>query len=613
MTGERAFDTPSGHRKGTSRSTALLLGVTVLLGSVFLIALVVVGAWYWQRGGDVKEASFLAITLDGRVGDAPQPGGMFLDPEDAPPVLTEVARAIRAAADDERITGIWLRVDDPALGWAGGQEVRDALVDFGAAGKPCVAWAETWSTGGYFVASACDTVAVAPAGILMVNGLAVHVTYYAGLFEKVGVKADMLHVGDFKSAVEPYERTGPTEPASLAMDDLLDSLWTDFLTPVAESRGLGVEALRERVDHPSLSPQRARDAGLVDVLAYPDQLLADLARAATDREGWLAAVPDQQILDEDTLEDAITPLSEYLRDQRAQRASGKARVAVVFAEGPIVSGGGDGGLFGGQMLGDRDFAEWMDAIREDDTVKAVVLRVNSPGGSALASDLMWRDLQRVKAAGKPVVVSMGNYAASGGYYIAAPADWIVAQPNTLTGSIGVFGGKLTFAGTYEKVGLTEHVWARGAEADLFSTTNPFSDGGRVAYQGFIDDFYQTFLQRVADGRKLEVARVHEVAQGRVWSGRQALERGLVDELGGLDVAVAKAAELGGVAGEPSLVTFPKQQSLFEMLEEDLGQGDRQVSIPLPGLDSGAIGEVLSLTRVFDGGPVVLLPGDLRIE
>lgn len=613
MSGERAFETPSGQRKGLGRSTALLLGVIALLGSVFLITAIVVGAWYWQRGGDVKEESFLAITLDGRLTDAPEPGGMLLDPEASRPVITEVARAIRTAAGDERITGIWLRVDEPALGWAGAQEIRDALVDFRAAGKPCVAWAETWSTGGYFVGSACDTVAVAPAGILMVNGLAVHVTYYAGLFEKVGVKADMLHVGDFKSAVEPYERTGPTEPASLAMDVLLDSLWTDFLDPVAASRGMSVDDLRGRIDQPSLSPQRARDAGLVDALAYPDQLLADVKRAATDREGWLAALPEQRVLDEDALDDVITPLSEYLRDLRAQAPSGDARVAIVFADGPIVSGDGDGGLLGGTMLGDRAFAEWMDAVREDDSVKAVVLRVNSPGGSALASDLMWRDLQRVKAAGKPVVVSMGNYAASGGYYLSAPADWIVAQPNTLTGSIGVFGGKLTFAGTYEKLGLTEHVWERGAEADLFSTTEGFTEGGRAAYQGFIEDFYQTFLARVAEGRKLEVAQVHEVAQGRVWSGRQALERGLVDELGGLDVAIAKAAELGGVAGEPSLVTYPQQKSLFELLQEDLEGDDHQVELVVPGLDTSAVGEALSLGRVFDGGPVVLLPGNLRVE
>jgi protease-4 len=611
MSGERAFES-STPKKGTGRSTALLLGATVLAGTVFVVALAVVGAWYWGSGGDVKEQSFLAIKLDGQIGDAPASGGMLLDPADAPPQLTEVARAIRRAADDPRILGIWMKVESPALGWAGSQEVRDALVDFREAGKPCVAWAETWSTGGYFVASACDTVAVAPAGILMVNGLAVHVTYYAGLFEKIGVKADMLHVGDFKSAVEPYERMGPTEPASLAMDQLLDSLYDDFLAPVAAGRGLSVDALRERIDHPALSPQRALDAGLVDVLAYPDQLLADLASAGTDRAAWLAAVPGQQVLDEDLLKEKLTPLSEYLQDL-GDDGDAKARIAVVFAEGPIVSGSSSGGLFGGSALGDGDFSEWMDAVREDDTVKAVVLRVNSPGGSALASDMMWRDLQRVKASGKPVVVSMSNYAASGGYYIAAPADWIVAQPNTLTGSIGVFGGKITFAGTYEKLGLTDHVWERGAEADLFSTTESFTDGGRVAYQGFIDDFYQTFLQRVAEGRGMEVSAVHEVAQGRVWSGRQALERGLVDELGGLPEAIAKAAELGGVAGTPRLVEYPKQKTFFELVQEDLEGGNTRIELGVPGLDRDALSEVLALRRVFDGGAVMLLPGNLTVE
>lgn len=612
MSGERAFESETSRPKGTGRSTALLLGVTALFGTVFLVAGAVVGAWYWQRGGDVKPSSFLALTLDGGIGEAPQTGGMFLNPADAPPVITEIAWAIREAAADDRIQGVWLRVETPSLGWAGAQEIRDALLAVRDAGKPCVAYAETWTTPGYFVASACDTVAVAPAGILMVNGLAVHVTYYAGLFEKIGVKADMLHVGDFKSAVEPYERTGPTEPASLAMDALLDSLWSDVVGPVAASRGMTEAELAARIDAPSLSPGRALDAGLVDVLAYPDQLAADLPRAVSDREGWLAALPDQRVLDEDALDDRFTPLSEYLRELRAERRGDDA-VAVVYADGPIVSGDGDGGLFGDAMLGDQSFGEWIDEVREDDDVKAVVVRVNSPGGSALASDLMWRDLQRLKAAGKPVVVSMGNYAASGGYYISAPADWIVAQPNTLTGSIGVFGGKLNLAGTYEKIGLTEHVWERGAEADLLSVTSGFTEGGRVAYQGFIEDFYQTFLERVAEGRGLTTEQVHEVAQGRVWSGRQALARGLVDELGGLGTALAKASELGGVEGEPRILTYPERKSLFEVLQEDLEGGSARVELALPGLDRDALAEVALLARIFDGGPVALLPGGLRVD
>lgn len=591
----------------------MLVGVTLLLGTVFLVAAVVVGGWWWRRGGDVNEHSFLVVVLDGDVADAPGGGGLLMDPSDAPPLLADVTAAIRAAKDDERISGIWLRVDSPSLGWAGSKELRDAIVEFREAGKPCVAWAEQWTTGGYYVGSACDTVAVAPAGILLVNGLAVHVTYYAGLFEKVGVKADMLHVGDFKSAVEPYERTGPTEPASLAMDHLLDSLWADFLEPVAASRGMSVDELRAKIDQPSLSPERARAAGLVDVLAYTDQLAADLPRLVTDKEGWLAALPEQHLLDREAHEDTFTSLSEYLRELRADAPSSGPKLAVVYADGAIVSGGSDGGLFGGSgVLGDKDFNEWIGDVREDDDVKAVVVRVNSPGGSAMASDAMWRDLQRLKAAGKPVVVSMGNYAASGGYYISAPADWVVAQPNTLTGSIGVFGGKLTFAGTMEKLGVTEHVWERGAEADLLSTSGVFTEGGRVAYQGFIDDFYQTFLRRVAEGRKLEVAQVHEVAQGRVWSGRQALEHGLVDELGGLDVAVAKAKELGGLTGDVAIVRYPAQKGFFELLQEDLEQRST-VQVELPGLELDVLQRVAWMARVFDGGPVALLPGDLTVE
>lgn len=613
MSGERAFESPGPQpRSGAGRRTVLLLGVAVLAGTVFLAAAVVVGAWYWSRTGQVKEHSFLSIVVDGQMGDAPIPGGL-LDPQGAPPLLTEVADAIRAAATDERISGIWLEVDAPNLGWAGTREVREALVAFRAAGKPCVAWSETWTTQGYYLGSACDTVAVAPAGILLVNGVAVHVTYYAGLFEKIGVRSDLLHVGDFKSAVEPYERTGPSEPASLAMDHLLDSLWGQFVDGVAAGRGVPASTVQGWIDRPSLSPQRARDVGMVDVLAYRDQLLADLARSAIDREGWLAALPEQQVLDEDELKDTLTPLSKYLEARARSAATHGDTIAVFYAQGTIVSGSGGGGLFGGGgVLGDEDFAEWADAAREDDDVKAVVVRVNSPGGSALASDAMWRDVRRLQAAGKPVVVSMGNYAASGGYYLSAPADWIVAQPNTLTGSIGVFGGKMTFGGTFEKLGLSEHVWKRGEQADLLSVTDVFDEGGRVAYQGFIEDFYATFLDRVSSGRKLEKDQVHAVAQGRVWTGEQALGHGLVDELGGLDTAVAKAAELGGVKGEVVLDRYPRDKTLLELLTEDLSKESR-VEVSVPGLDRGAWDRVVALARVFDGGPVALLPGELRVE
>ncbi|MEQ1503084.1 MAG: signal peptide peptidase SppA [Myxococcota bacterium] len=592
-------------------STVVLLGITAVAMLVFVVTVGVVGWMVSRSGGTVAEDSFLQIRLAGEIPDAPVVGGLYLDPDDAPHILTDIAMAIREAKDDERIAGLYLQLDQPVAGWAGAQELRAAIADLRAAGKPCVAYAEAYTTGSYYLASACDRVVLAPSGIGMVTGLAANITYYAGTFEKIGVKAEMLHVGDFKSAVEPYERTGPSEPAAEAMNTLLDSLWHQYVAQVAESRGKTVDEVQAWIDQPSLSPQRMLALGMVDALAYPDQVRANAHRAA-DAE-WVTELTEPVTDDDDTIDDRFTSLDAYLKGLDAP--SGGSKIAVVYAEGPIVSGEVEGGLFGSSAgIADRTFRKWMDEIREDDTIDAVVLRVNSPGGSGLASDMMWRDIERVKAAGKPVVVSMGNYAASGGYYIAAPADWIVAEPGTLTGSIGVFGGKITFQGTYEKLGLTQTTFKRGAEADLLSPTAPFDDAGRVVYQTFLDDFYEQFLSRVGTGRELARDDVHVIAQGRVWTGEQALERKLVDQLGGLDDAIAKAAELASVT-DYAVARWPAQKSFVDLVLEDLesSSAPMSVSIDVPGVDAGDLTDLFVLARILDdGGVAAVLPGRLEL-
>ncbi|MCB9688545.1 MAG: signal peptide peptidase SppA [Alphaproteobacteria bacterium] len=609
MTEQKPPAPPARPSRGVGRSTMVLLGLTALLGLLFVASVGVV-AWTWssRSGGVVHDQSFLALTLSGEISDGPQPGGIFDDPGEFPPIASEIAAAVRKAKDDPRIEGIWLVMDSPSVGWAGYEEIRDALVAFREAGKPCVAYSEAWTIGPYYLASACDVVAMPPSGIALINGFSAHVTFYAGTFDKIGVQAQMLHVGDFKSAVEPYERTEPSEPASEAMNGLLDSLWGNVLDQVAAGRGVPVDQLRERIDHPTLSPRRALEAGFVDVLAYPDQLRAHLSEVKQD--GWKEKLDVPFDGDDDELDDRFTKLRPYLAELRGEEDGRGAKIAVIHAEGQIMGGEG-GGLFGDTSLTDRRFHEWMEEARADDAVKAVVLRVNSPGGSGLASDLMWRDIQRFRATGRPVVVSMGNYAASGGYYISAPADWIIAQPNTLTGSIGVFGGKIIFAGTYEKLGLTDHAYERGAEADLLSTLEPFSDEGRVSYQGFLDDFYATFLGRVSEGRKMETDAVHAVAQGRVWTGSQALDRKLVDELGGLDTAIAKAAELASVT-DYGVERWPKRKGFFELLMEDI-EKQSTVEVTLPGLDPDALQDVMSLAAILEDGPAALVPGGLRLS
>ncbi len=609
------------------RGASASMRVLVLLSAVgaVLFGLSLAGVLYlvaWESPGEVREGSFLDLKLSSAVQDAPAAGGLMLDPQEFPPVTSEVAAMIRKAANDERIDGVLLRIEDLAVGWGGVQEVRGALVALREAGKPCVAYAETYSTTSYYLASACDEVALAPAGIGLVLGISSTTSYYKGTFDKLGIDPEFEHVGDFKTAVEPFERTEPSEAAQEATRALLDSLWGTWRAEVASSRGVSEETVQSWVDSAALSPSEAAGLGMVDVLAFPDQVKAGLSLLGA--EDWPAALAEAEPASDKELAKRLTAMGEYLKDLRQSRGSSSSYVAVLHAKGSIVSGEAPGGLFSQQVVADKTFSRWIREAREDDRVVGMVIRVDSPGGSGLASDMIWREIKRFQATDRPVVVSMADLAASGGYYLSAPADWIVAQPGTLTGSIGVFGGKLNLSGAYDKLGITQSTATRGEHADLFSSTSSFSDSGREAYRTFLQDFYDRFLERVAEGRDLSTEEVHEVAQGRVWTGQQALDRGLVDELGGLDRAVAKVEEISQ-SEDLGLVRWPKRKGFVELLLEDLESGGDVSSrivesvgrtlVPLAGSPLTAelvprrhVDTLWVLDRVLADGVAAWLPG-----
>lgn len=584
------------------RSGTRVLVIVTVLGVLTIGAGIAGTAWLAMGdfGGDVTEHSFLEVDLTQPITDAPTDAGFVVDPADFPPLLTEVTADIRRAATDDRITGLYLEVSGGVGGWAATEEMRDAILAFKDSGKPCYAWSEGYDNKGYYLASACGQVFLAPAGIMMVNGFSVTTEYYLGTFEKLGVHADFEHVGDFKTAVEPLQRSAPSDAAVLAMDQMLDSLYDQFLSGVATSRGITVDAARALVDAAPVTPQQALDAKLVDGLKFRDEVRDDMA--GKER----------------------TTLADY-HSAPAPFSTGRY-VAVVHAEGEIIDGESGSPMFGGQKLGDRSFSKVLDEIREDPDAVAVVLRVNSPGGSGLASDNMWHDIERVKAAGKPVVVSMGDYAASGGYYIASGANRIIAEPGTLTGSIGVFGGKINVAGLYDKVGITLHTWKRGQLAGMLDANSDFNDVERARFRDFLSSFYDQFLTRVATGRQMDKAAVHEVAQGRVWTGAQAKERGLVDELGGLDVAIEAALGLASVseAEDVGVVRFPKRKTFAEQLMEALDSSagaSASESAAVQAAVAGVSPEVArSLARLEllrqvldDGGVAAMLPATIDVR
>jgi protease-4 len=572
------------------------------------------GIWYLVNSvdtGEVKTGSFLDVTLSGAMADAPGIPGFLVEPEDVPPTVTEIAHAIRQAGDDDRIEGLLLRMDGVAGGWAAFQEIRDAVLDFRSDDKPCVAYSPSAYTNlDYYLASACDHVLLHPSGAMLVTGLSVEMTYYKGMFDEIGVEPEFEHVGDFKSFIEVYERTGPSDEASEAMDALLDSSYGQLVAGIAEGRQVDAATVRAWIDRPTMTPDGALERGMVDGLAYPDAVKSRVQSVGDD--DWLESLskPVAKVSSK-----GRTKLKEYLKGIRAEEVAG-ASVAVVYAEGDITSGSGEPGLFGDDgTLTDGEFSEWMSEVRDDDAVKAVVVRVNSRGGSGLAAAQMWREVERTKTAGKPVVVSFGDYAASGGYLMSCNADQILAQPGTVTGSIGVFGGKFAMAGLYGHLGMTHHSYKRGELADMLSMTQPFSDEGRAVFKQYLSSFYDVFIDMVAEGRGMSREAVHEVAQGRVWTGEQALERGLVDRLGNLEDAVQVAAELAEVS-DPTVRRVPASKGLLDIFLEDLAETsvttspfDISSTLPEP-----VRRELRALEAIGQAGGVgAMLPGEIAVR
>ena len=502
--------------------------------------------------------------------------------------VMSLVSTLRKAKVDERISAVVL-IPSIAEGlWGKVQEIRDAVTDFKASGKPIVAYLEYGTGQAYYLASACDEVFMTPTSPLNLIGVSSYAVFLREALDKVGFQADMLSAGDYKTAVNLYTETTFTPEHREMAQSLNRDLYDQLVAGIAEGRELTLARVRVLIDD---GPYKAADTvrvGLVDALVYEDQLIDGLP---------LGSSP------------SIVDYADYR--QVTLPGEDGSRVALVYAEGVINFGTNGNDLQGNQTVGSETLTSAIRAAREDAEIEAIVLRVDSPGGVAVAADVMWRELD-LASAEKPLIVSMSDLAASGGYYIAAPADVIVAHPGTLTGSIGVYGGKYVAGETLETLGVNVEVVTDGTHADLFSPTTQFSDSARQAVQAQIDDTYERFLQVVADGRGLSRDQVHQIAQGRVWTGRQAYDNGLVDELGGLHRAVEIAKTEAGIAAETpiTLVTYPQPRSFFEVLRNWFGvgvaRGAFEVLIsPYADMLKDVLGP-LPLGYV-QGAPMVLMP------
>ncbi|MEY8019480.1 signal peptide peptidase SppA [Muriicola sp. SD30] len=530
---------------------AAILGTLIAMGILFFMFLIFISLANVEEGVVIKRNSVLELEFEDPIND--YTGSNEADPfaglfEEAVG-LDDILHAIEVAREDDKIEGISIKSQFVMAGWSQVKAIRDALRDFRESGKFVYTYADLLMQKDYFLASVADSVFLNPVGNLDFRGLSAEILFFKELQEKTGVKMEVVRHGKYKSAVEPFLQNEMSDENRTQIKELLESLWGSMLEDMSADRNLSVEDLNAIADSlGGRTPELAKRAGLIDETLYWDQYEAKLKRA-------LGKSDDQRI--------NYVELSDYLKEARKKSIyKGSDRIAVIFAQGEILYGEG-GPNYIGQGLINRALIR----AREDDRVKAVVLRVNSPGGSALTSDLIWREVVLTKKE-KPVVVSMGDVAASGGYYIAAGADKIFAESTTITGSIGVFGTIPNISELAGDIGINAEQVETNSNATEYSLFEPMTPEFRSVITESIEATYQTFLTRVSEGRNISMERADSLAQGRVWSGAEALRIGLIDELGGLEDAIEEAADLAEISSY-SIRRYPRYKSNFEMLMEDL--------------------------------------------
>ena len=499
----------------------------------------------------VAAATVLRIDLDKAITERPQPFGNLFGDETTN--YSTLLSALKRGADDARVKGLVVRTGNATLGFAQVQELRDAVKAFRAKGKFAYAFGETFGelgggTRSYYAATAFDQIWLQPTGSLALVGIHAEVPFFKGTLDLIGVEAQFGRRAEYKSAATQFTETKLPATDHEAEDTMLTSLYDQIAAGIGEGRGVTPDAAKLLIDGGPYTNQQALDKHLIDKIGYRDEVEA----AARDKAGSGAKLMDPK----DYV--AAVQVGETATDV----------VAMIRAIGPIVSGGGSDSPFDNSDTVSADnMVRALEEATRDKDVKAIVLRIDSPGGSGTASESIWRAVKRAQLAHKPVIVSMGNAAASGGYYIACGADKIVADPGTLTGSIGVFAGKFVLAGLYNKLGITVDTLSYGRDAGIESDQTGFTPEQKQHFNDMLDDFYKTFVARVAEGRHLDPVKAEALARGRVWTGLQAKERGLVDVLGGLEEAITQAKLAAGLPADKPVIlrSFPKPKSTFDKL------------------------------------------------
>src|SRR5436190_17568643 len=517
----------------TGRKVALIIGGIVLfLVMVTVIGVAIVVSALRGNRPSIQDNSVLALKISGSMPDYVPDDPFRRLFGGQPQSLGGLMAQFRKAKVDKRITAVMLEIDMSEAGWAKSEEIRSAIEDFRASSKPGYAYMEVGLNKDYYIASACDKIYVPPPGELFTIGLAADVMFFRGSLDKLGVYPDMYQIGKYKSAGDMFTQKQMTDAHREFINSLLDDLSGRYIDGIAKARGKSAADIKTLIDNAPYTAKQAKDVGLIDGAAYHDDVEKELKR----RLGY-----------KDSDELHIARASEYRQISQESLGLNKGeKIAVVYAAGDITSGKSQFGGEGETTIGSDSLVKTIEEARDDKGVKAIVLRIDSPGGSGLASDIIWRAIERAKEK-KPVVVSMSDVAASGGYYIACNANKIIAEPSTITGSIGVVGGKPVIKGFYDWIGVTNEYVLRGQNAGIFRESEKFSDSERAKFQEFLKGTYDDFTSKVAKGRKKDQAYIDSIGQGRVWTGKQGKENGLVDEYGGLDKAIEIAKQLSNIS------------------------------------------------------------------
>lgn len=563
---------------------------------------------------------YAEFRLNGSLPESPGGSGPF---GDLSVDLRKLIARIDRAAEDDAIEGLILRLREADFGRGQQHELRQAIKRFRATGKRAVAEVEIISGGGYLIAVACDEIVMPESGFMLLTGVRAEPLFYKGLLAKIGVKADIVHVGDAKGAGEPYTRRHWSKPVKENITSLIDDLYQQMIDTIAMDRPMTRAAAIEAIDRGLLTATQAKEAGLIDRIAYSQGLRKQLAEQhEVDQAVYIRNYGQKEVDTDFSGPAGFFKLLGLMAGGGKKRGPRGDKIAIVYAVGPIVTGESEVDPFGNSdSVGSTTIVEALEKAASDKRTVAIVLRVNSPGGSAVASDLIWNKIEEIDI---PVVASMGDVAASGGYYISMGADRVYAEPTTVTGSIGVVGGKMAIRGLLDKLGITSDLISRGKNSGLFSPMKKFTDSEREVLLSMMEDTYDQFTAKAAAGRDLTQERIKELGGGRVYTGRQAKRLGLIDELGDLRAAIAGAKELAGLDpdDEVRIDAYPEAVDFFESVfgntdaeQEVRSQIDSFLSLggALPEL-SDAIHRLAWLRKVFAHEPVaVLMPFELKVE